>query len=257
MTETLQLYWQPGCTSCLRTREFLTEHAVPFESFNVRENDDALRRLAALGLRSVPVLLRGAQYVFAQDLDEVAAFVGLPLQREHLSADSLLQRLQQLLAVATELTLSIPTAYQGQCLPGRERTWLDLAYHIPMIVTAFLDAADGGVLSYDYYERTPSDSDRSAERIAAIGQELGARLRSWSETRAGAMSAANPMLTTYFGSKPLLVVLERTAWHVAQHCRQLEELLLGVPGSAPVRSLTPEMLAGLPLPRNVWDPEYK
>ncbi|MCB1625044.1 MAG: glutaredoxin family protein, partial [Pseudomonadales bacterium] len=75
MADQLQLYWQPGCTSCLRTREFLMENGVDFESINVRSDGAALRSLAARGLRSVPVLLRGEHYVLAQDLDEVARFV--------------------------------------------------------------------------------------------------------------------------------------------------------------------------------------
>ena len=255
MSETLQLYWQPGCTSCLRTREFLAEHAIPFESFNVRENSDALERLDALGLRSVPVLLRGDQHVFAQDLDEVAAFVGVPLHRERLNTGQLLARLQQLLEVTAELTQVIPVERQAERLPGRERTWLDLAYHIPMIVTAFLDAAEGGVLSYDYYERTPAGPDRSVQRVAMIGRAVGVRLLHWSENCSGATATADQMLTTYFGNRSLSLVLERTAWHVAQHCRQLEELLSGVAGVLPVRRLTAAMLAGLPLPQNVWDAE--
>jgi hypothetical protein len=28
----LKAYWQPGCTSCLRMKEFLTLHGVPFVS---------------------------------------------------------------------------------------------------------------------------------------------------------------------------------------------------------------------------------
>src|SRR4029453_13489549 len=30
--EPLMVYWQPGCTGCLRTKEFLTNHGVPFVS---------------------------------------------------------------------------------------------------------------------------------------------------------------------------------------------------------------------------------
>jgi glutaredoxin len=255
MADTLQLYWQPGCTSCLRTREFLAAHAIAFDSFNVLENNGALQRLQSRGLRSVPVLLRGDQHVFAQDLDEVAAFVGVALQRERLGTAEFLLRLEQLLQVATELTLAVPAERQFERLPGRERSWLDLTYHIPMIVTAFLDAAEGGALTYDYYERTPAPADQSIGRIAAIAQAAGTRLSAWRRANpAGAVLDAR-MLTTYFGSRELPVVLERTTWHVAQHCRQLESLVAGVERGALIPRLTPAMLAGLPLPQNVWDPE--
>jgi glutaredoxin len=255
MADTLQLYWQPGCTSCLRTREFLAAHAIPFDSFNVRDNNGALQRLQSRGLRSVPVLLRGDQHVFAQDLDEVAAFVGVALQRERLGTVELLLRLEQFLQVATELTLVVPVERQLERLPGRERTWLDLTYHIPMIVAAFLDAAEGGALSYDYYERTPAPADQSVERIASIAQAARTRLAAWRRANAAGAALDGRTLTTYFGIRELPVVLERTTWHVAQHCRQLESLIAGGVRSAPIAGLTAAMLAGLPLPQNVWDPE--
>jgi glutaredoxin len=34
-TEALTVYWAPGCSSCLRTKEFLTRHGVDFVSVNV------------------------------------------------------------------------------------------------------------------------------------------------------------------------------------------------------------------------------
>jgi hypothetical protein len=49
-------------------------------------------------------------------------------------------------------------------------------------------------------------------------------------------------------------VLERTTWHVAQHVRQLERVLVALDvdlGTA----LAPALLDGLPLPAAVWDAE--
>ena len=37
-TSVIKAYWQPGCTSCLRMKEFLTRHGVPFVSVNVLED---------------------------------------------------------------------------------------------------------------------------------------------------------------------------------------------------------------------------
>ena len=34
----IKAYWQPGCTSCLRMKEFLARHGVPFVSINVLED---------------------------------------------------------------------------------------------------------------------------------------------------------------------------------------------------------------------------
>jgi hypothetical protein len=47
-------------------------------------------------------------------------------------------------------------------------------------------------------------------------------------------------------------VLERTAWHAAQHTRQLI-MMLKSHGIVPDRPLTTDDLAGLPVPDEVWD----
>ena len=41
----LKLYWQPGCSSCLKMKEFVLEHGVPFESVNVLEDDSGFAEL--------------------------------------------------------------------------------------------------------------------------------------------------------------------------------------------------------------------
>jgi hypothetical protein len=62
------------------------------------------------------------------------------------------------------------------------------------------------------------------------------------------------MMETYFGKHSMHVVLERTAWHPAQHTRQLM-LILETLAIAPDRPLTAADLAGLPLPEKAWDDE--
>ena len=64
----VKAYWQPGCTSCLRMKEFLTKHGVPFVSVNVLEDKDAFEELAALGVRSVPIIRRGEDWANGQVL---------------------------------------------------------------------------------------------------------------------------------------------------------------------------------------------
>ena len=38
----LKVYWQPGCSSCLKTKEFLIENGIEFQSVNVLEDQTAL-----------------------------------------------------------------------------------------------------------------------------------------------------------------------------------------------------------------------
>src|SRR5262245_66641239 len=73
----VKAYWQPGCTSCLRMKEFLTKHGVPFVSVNVLEDKDAFAELAALGIRSVPIVRRGTDWANGQVLRDVARVAGI------------------------------------------------------------------------------------------------------------------------------------------------------------------------------------
>jgi hypothetical protein len=54
------------------------------------------------------------------------------------------------------------------------------------------------------------------------------------------------------GIQPMQLLFERTAWHSAQHVRQLMALLERY-GIAPDRPLTKEDFAGLPLPERLWE----
>src|SRR6266702_8780771 len=53
--ERVSVFWQPGCTSCLRTKEFLTKSGVDYESINVHGNPTGMEELRKLGARSVPI----------------------------------------------------------------------------------------------------------------------------------------------------------------------------------------------------------
>jgi glutaredoxin len=248
----LRVYWQPGCTSCLRAREFLRGHDIPFVSVNVRDSDTARAELEALGVRTVPVVARGNEFVLAQDLDELARFVGVAAARPQLSPDELVGRLQALLAASETYLALMPPERLHQRLPQRERHWLDLGFHVSMVVQALLSAGGGSKLAYEFYEMRAPAGWTSAEPAIQFCRATRAGLSYWWD---GARSGPDALLDTYWGERPLADVLERTAWHVAQHCRQLEHLLREVAGveSAPV--LPPAALAGLPLPEAVWDPE--
>jgi glutaredoxin len=248
---TLTVYWQPGCTSCLRIKEFLREHGVAFESVNVREEPQAMERLAAFGARSVPVIARGDAFVYGQDLATVARFAGIEADLQPLDVPVLVSRLLALLDCAAALTKQLPPDAWQQKLPGRERTHLDLAYHVSQVVVGFLDAALGGRLTYEHFERKPPDHLSTAADVAQLIRSVSQALAVWWGANQSRLPAE---LDTYYGRQPLHAVLERTTWHVAQHARQLQRLL-ELRGVEPRPSLAPALLAGLPLPEDVWDAE--
>ena len=76
--EPLKVYWQPGCTGCLRMKEFLTNHGVDFVSVNVLEDREGLDELVKLAGRHVPIARRGDDWVDGQVLADLARIAGVP-----------------------------------------------------------------------------------------------------------------------------------------------------------------------------------
>jgi glutaredoxin len=246
------VYWQPGCTSCLAAKEFLRAHGVAFESVNVRDDPLALERLAALGARALPVIARGNAFVLGQDLDELARFVGVAVERVRLPPAVLAARVLALLDLAAALTRRIPPAELARTLPGRKRTCLGLAYHVPQIVAAFLDAAAGGRLAFEHFNRTTPEHIRDADGVAGVAERAARAFAQWWSANGPAPTAT---LDTYYGPQPTHAVLERTTWHVAQHLRQLEQVLAAFGDTSPEARIDPSLLEGLPLPDDAWDAE--
>lgn len=267
-SDELRVYWQPGCTSCLRTKEFLAARGVPYTSINVLADPDAAAQLRALGVRAVPVVARGGRYVLGQDLAEVARFVGIAFEHRRLAPGVLVARLARLLGLARHLVLAIPPARIHDQIPARPRRYADIAFHVGMIVQGFLEAARGGELRFEHFERLPpagADTPAAlADWLAACELELAQWVRQALSAEApeaaqpaASMAPPDPLLRTYYGERPRHEVLERSAWHVAQHLRQLDFIVaevLRVPGAP---RLLPADLDGLPVPREVWDPEIR
>jgi len=211
-----------------------------------------MEELRKLGARSVPIVARGGEFVFAQTLTDVIKFLGLKVKaQEALSPEALIAKANIILPAAARYIRQIPPPELDKPFRNRNRPKRVLAYHIFRIVEGFLESmSDGKQLTYDRIMEAAPSSVTTGEDIARYGEEVLKKLNGW--------WAANPdkgcrrEVDTYFGMHPLHVVLERTVWHPAQHTRQLM-LVLETLGIAPDRPLTAMDLAGLPLPEKAWD----
>ena len=251
--EKVKVFWQPGCTSCLRTKEFLTRHGVDYESINVHGNEAGMEELRKLGARSVPIVSRGDKFVFAQTLTDVIQFLDLKIkQQDCLSPEQLMQKMDLVLTAAARYIRQIPQEELEKPFRNRNRPKRVLGHHVFRIVEGFLESMkDGKLLTYARImeDATPA-TVRTSEDIARYGEGVLARAKAWWRDYPD-KTCQSPM-ETYFGSHPVHVVLERTVWHPAQHTRQLM-LILESLGIKPDRPLTPADLAGLPLPEKAWD----
>lgn len=248
----LKVYWRPGCSSCVKVKEFLTKLGVDYESVNVSARPEAMQELAELGVRTVPVVARGKEYVFAQELADVSAFIGRKVDFQRLPPAALMDKWRTVLAAAQRHVLQIPPERLGErATPGRDRSIRDLAYHVYQVPDSFLQAIEDGVedLTAVYNAPPPANVTTSAQ-IAAYGKAVAERLERWWKREGD--KAAGARLQTYYGEQPLHHVMERCTWHSAQHARQIVSVLeqFGVQVNGP---LTQKDYAGLPMPVALWE----
>jgi glutaredoxin len=250
--EKIRVFWQPGCTSCLKTKEFLAENGVEFESINVHGNPAGMQELRKLGARSVPVVARGDKFVFAQTLTDVIRFLDLKIrEHERLDPGELVKKIELVLPAAGRYIMQIPADWLDKPFRNRDRPIRLLGYHVFRIVDAFLESRrDGRELTYERIMEEPGPAVRTGKDIARYGAQVLARVQDWWGNCPD--RSCREVMDTYFGRHSMHVVLERTAWHPAQHARQLM-LILETLGIEPDGPLTAADLAGLPLPGKPWD----
>jgi glutaredoxin len=252
--DTIRVYWQPGCTSCLRTKEFLTRHGVAFESRNVLADEEAFAELARFGLRQVPIVTRGDEWVNGQVLTDVARLAGIELGGLRLLPVSELERrLKAVLAGAERYLAQMPDEALTRMLPNRPRSYADLSYHIFNIADSFLEHDEGIPLTFDSYNRVPAPGESGKPALLDYGRDVSRRLDAWF-AGPGRSADWDARADVYYGVQTLHQFLERTTWHAGQHARQLMWVLEQM-GIAPAGELGPEMWVGLPMPEKVWDDE--
>jgi glutaredoxin/uncharacterized damage-inducible protein DinB len=252
MNTDLKVYWRPGCSSCVKVKEFLSQQGVAFESIDVSARPEAMNDLAAFGVKTVPVVARGGEYVFAQALEDVSRFIGKPVEFTRLPPEELMRKWLHVLRSAQRHARQIPAArLHERATEGRDRSIGTLAYHVYQIPDAFLQAIENGVQNLAAVYDTPLPAHvTGTAQIAAHGEAITKKLEAW--WNALPDKSCRQKVKTYYGERPMHELLERCTWHSAQHARQIISVLerLGVQPSGP---LTTADYAGLPMPKGLWE----
>ena len=250
--ENLRVYWRQGCSSCVKVKEYLTGIGVEFESIDVGVRPQAMAELAEMGVRSVPVVARGKDYVFAQALEDVSRFVGVEFRISRLPPEALMQKWLHVLSTAQSHARQIPKEKLGErATPGRDRSIRTLAYHIYQIPDAFLQAIENGVPNLaQVYDVPPPAEVKTGKDIAAFGARIEKKLQAWWSALPD--KSCRQKVHTYYGDRPMHELLERCTWHSAQHARQIISVLegFGVKVDGPLSAAD---YAGLPLPKGMWE----
>ncbi len=242
----VSVYWKPGCSSCLKLKEFVEKNGIAFESVNLAVSPERMAEITGAGLRSIPVVRRGDQFSYAQSLDDVAAFLGVQRRHTRLPDQDLFDRWSDVLCQARQVVRSFDEEMlRRPAISLRERPVRDLCAHIFQIVDAFIGTVDDGVIDHRSLLRPREDVVTKDQLLAFVYRTLERykALRQTFRTR-----SLPDRLMTYYGEQPSGVVLERSVWHSAQHARQLDVVAAG---NGAEFQINPALYVGLPMPERL------
>lgn len=244
----VSIYWKPGCSSCLKAKEFIEEHGIPFESVNVIEDRAAMQEILGAGLRSIPVVRRGSTYIYAQSLEEVAQLLGVARDHTRLPHDQLLQRWDALLEHAKAIVTAFPAALLDEsAITTRPRPIKDLCSHVFQINEAFLVSLEDQTVDARALGTEPRDHIVTRGDLLDYVETVHARYRAW--LAGGGLQRIPARMPTYYGEQDSGQVLERAVWHSAQHARQLDHVAAGRGAELVIPAA---LYAGLPMPKRLW-----
>jgi hypothetical protein len=205
-------------------------------------------------VRNVPVVARGEQFVFGQNLEDVAEFVGLQgTGHQPLPPEQLIGKWIDVLRTAQGLIRQLPdAALNERVVANRDRSIRLMCHHVFRVGEAFLESVVDGVEYAVQLANVPPEEGTftTGDEIARYGESVIARLQQWWDKLDD--KTCQQKVKTFFGMQPIYMLYERSTWHSAQHARQLTAVLEGR-GIEPKVRLKPETLAGLPLPERLWE----
>lgn len=210
--------------------------------------------MLSLGAQSVPVLAKDGQFIFCQNMEDVAEFVGLQGSgHSPLPPDVLFDKWITVLRASQRYICQIPDPrLTERAIDNRDRSIRLLCHHIFRIGEAFLETAIDDVEYWTNNANVPPAEGTcvTSVEIAAYGDGIIERIESWWFQLEDKTCRQN--VRTFYGKPPMHQLFERSTWHSAQHARQIIAVLERF-GIEPDVRLTADDLAGLPLPERIWD----
>ena len=202
----------------------------------------------------MPVLSKDGQFIFCQNMEDVAEFVGLQGSgHSPLPPEALFDKWITVLRASQRYVRQIPNPrLTERAIENRDCSIRLLSHHIFRIGEAFLETALEDVEYRTNNANVPpaDGSCLTGGEIAAYGDGIIERIENW-WTRLEDKSCRQEV-RTFYGTPPMHQLFERSTWHSAQHARQMMAVLERF-GIEPDNRLTAEDLAGLPLPEGIWE----
>jgi glutaredoxin len=247
----LTIYWMPGCSSCLRMKEFVERMEIPHVAVNAVESPQEVDVISRLGL-TVPAAVLGGRGVPGVDLVGIADLAGIEYTPPDLLAPAQLHtRYLRVLDVAQSLIGLLDDAHLDYAEPDRPRTMRGLALHIVTIMRGFVDIEETNVFGKGMEGIAPElRVTATAQELLAVSRTTREQFTQWWDL-VGSSDTFDRVVGSHNGFWTLHEALERAVWHTAQHTRQLQFFVQHRFGIELADELTIADLAGLGVPQGI------
>jgi DinB superfamily len=198
----------------------------------------------------VPAVSLGERAVHGWNPAGYAELLGVPYATAtQLAPRELATRIDRILEAAQGLVARFDAAQLDVVPPERKRSVRDLAFHVFRVGLSFVDTMDQGGMPDTWFEERAPDGMHDGGDVARWGALVRGRIAGWFEGAGD--DEFTRVLQIYYGPQGAHDLLERTAWHCAQHLRQLYVLAERMEVSPP-EPLPTDAFKGLPLPDAIW-----
>lgn len=263
----------------MRVKDYLKTRGVEFDAFDITVDKTALAVIQKLGIKSVPVVVKGDRHALGRDLGQVDDLVGLKREGSLIPAGELVERTIRILTAWARFAKQLPPSHYDDRTPGMElvKAFIlpdgqvlrhadgtpyvphmtsigmirHVLHHAEKIKVAFEDPKSrvfsDEVLNSQCGEPSPA---LSLEQLLLIGNEVTESIRRcWSNA---SQETLDTVIQTMMGPLTVHQVLMRETYSVAQHTRQVMTLVIDL-GIEPDGPLEEKDFSGLNVPKNVWD----
>ncbi len=177
LTEVVRAYWMPGCSSCLRMKEFIAKSGREWVAINAEEDAEAQAELTANGL-VLPVARVGDRWVNGVDLAAVADLLGVPYEAPViLPPQELADRYNLNLDAARAIIGQMTDEMLAHTMPNRKRPMFDVANQVASVMRSFLAAYNDDKHDASFYSKP--DSVRTREDVLARLDETRQLFNAW------------------------------------------------------------------------------
>ncbi|MEK6710194.1 MAG: DinB family protein, partial [Nitrospinota bacterium] len=215
-------------------------------------NDPASQaELRALGIKTLPVSVRGDRVVVGFNIAELKAAFGIgEAAKGPLPPEKLLAHYRRVFEAARRAVRQIPNEKLGWVSPGRQRTLRQLTWHIFERPDLCIEAWETGGYTEEMVRRYEALAEkyRTAEDICAYGDMLEARLEDFIGKTPERLAKE---VESYMGPISVHLLMEMALGHAVQHLRQTYHYF-GMLGIEPDRPLRPGDYAEVPVPGELF-----